>query len=222
MVLAGIASWVSIMKTIAGQIRHNLLIAIDEFKAGDRILINQALALAEDVHQGELRRPTKHPVAPYIVHPMRVALIIIQELKMQEKEIVAAALLHDVVEGSQRRVGVGQIEQSFGRNIALMVSILTKPPENPDVPKEQQLYFYYERIKGANANTRLIKLADRLDNVREAIDSFDTKFQQAYLKETREIFLPLAAETNQQLSDELVKACDQLERAQHQQMETIP
>lgn len=210
------------MKTIAGQIRHNLLLEIDQFKVPDRMLINQALALAEDVHQGDFRRPTKHPPAPYIVHPMRVALIVLQELKMLERDVVAATLLHDVIEGSRRRIGIGQIEQTFGRNIALMVSILTKPLENRDVPKEQQLHFYYERIKSANSATRIIKLSDRLDNVRESADSFDTRFQAVYLKETRDIYLPLAAQTNQMLFEELIKACHTLELVQQQQIETLP
>src|ERR1700675_1176583 len=98
------------MTKIAGTIRHKLLLEIDLLKAPQRILITNALALAEEVHEGAFRRPSKSiPPTPYIVHPMRVALILLQELQMKDTEAVAGALLHDVIEESERRVGVGDL-----------------------------------------------------------------------------------------------------------------
>jgi GTP pyrophosphokinase len=200
------------MVKIAGTIRHKLLLEIDLLKAPSRILINDALALAEQVHEGAIRRPTKTaPVTPYIVHPMRVALILLQELQMKDPEAIAGALLHDVIEESNRRVTVGDLEKKFGRSIALMVSILTKPAINENFAADQLLYFYYERIKGANLQTRLVKLADRLDNLREAVDCLDSQFQERYLKETKEIFLPFAENTDRYLYKELLASCQKLE-----------
>jgi (p)ppGpp synthase/HD superfamily hydrolase len=202
------------MTKIAGTIRHKLLLEIDLLKTEKRILINNALALAEQVHEGAFRRPSKSgPPTPYIVHPMRVALILLQEVQMRDAEAIAGALLHDVIEESDRKVTVSDLEQRFGRSIALMVSILTKPAINENIPAEQLLYFYYERFKGANLQTRLVKLADRLDNVREAIDSIDYQFQERYLKETRDIFLPFAEATDKYLYKELLASCNQLENA---------
>lgn len=209
------------MIKIAGTIRHKLLLEIDLLKAPSRILINEALALAEQVHEGAIRRPNKTaPVTPYIVHPMRVALILLQELQLKDPEAIAAALLHDVIEESNRRVTVGDLEQKFGRSIALMVSILTKPPTNENFAPDQLLYFYYERIKGASLQTRLVKLSDRLDNLREAVDTLDSQFQERYLKETKEIFLPFAENTDRYLYKELLATCKRMETELN--FETVP
>jgi (p)ppGpp synthase/HD superfamily hydrolase len=202
------------MTKIAGTIRHKLLLEIDLLKAPSRIQINDALALAEKIHEGTFRRPSKTDAAtPYIVHPMRVALILLQELQMKDPEAIMGALLHDVVEESDRSVSISELEKRFGRAVALMVSILTKPVSNENMPPDQLLYFYHARIKGANLQTRLVKLADRLDNVREAADSVDTQFQERYLKETKEFFLPFAEDTDRYLYKELLAACSKLESA---------
>ncbi len=93
-----------------------------------------------------------------------------------------------------------------------MVSILTKPPlTQSDVARNQMLYFYYERIKGASLPTRMIKLADRLDNVREAVNCVDNSFRARYLQETKEVFLPFAKATDKYLLKELATSCQQLE-----------
>jgi (p)ppGpp synthase/HD superfamily hydrolase len=121
--------------------------------------------------------------------------------------------LHDVIEDSQGRIGIGDIEEKFGRGIALMVSILTKPPLNENIPRERQLQVYYERITSSSLPTRIVKVADRLDNIRDCIDLADMPFQQRYLSETQKIYLPLAENTDQYLHDELVTACDALQNS---------
>ncbi len=204
------------MSTAAGSIRHRLLLEIDNLKQGDRVLITDALALSEEAHQGQFRKNTKQAEpnkVPYVVHPMRTALIILQEMGLKDKETIIASLLHDVVEDSQGRIGIGNIEEKFGRGIALMVSILTKPPVNENIPREKQLQVYYERITSSSLATRIVKVADRLDNIRDCVDLADMPFQQKYLAETQEIFVPLAENTDQYLYDELVTACDALQNS---------
>jgi (p)ppGpp synthase/HD superfamily hydrolase len=201
----------------AGALRHRLLLGIENFKVTDKVMIGKALSLAEQIHGKESRRtpkftPTKP--APYIVHPMRVALIILEELELKEPIAIASALLHDVVESSKGKTSIGSLEESFGRPTAMMVSILTKPPmtaTDTAVEKEQKLNTYYGRISHASVEAKLVKLADRLDNTRDALDLLDKAFQQKYLEETRKIYLPLAEQTDSYLYDELILACQRLE-----------
>lgn len=189
------------------------MLALDQFRPHEKALLNKALVLAEEVHEMQFRKPCKNiPAQPYIIHPMRVALILLEELEFKDIEAIAAAILHDVVEDSDGRVSVTDIENEFGRNIALMVSILSKPPKDKNVSRGQQLSTYYERIERASIPTRLVKLADRLDNMREIVDTIDRDFQEDYLKETMKVFLPLAEASDAYLFEELVTACQALEQ----------
>jgi (p)ppGpp synthase/HD superfamily hydrolase len=203
----------SFIATSPGSIRHRLLLEIDGLKAGERVLINKALTFAEEAHKGHFRKPAMTPESkrvPYIVHPMRVALIILQELGLKEADTLAAALLHDVIEHSDGLVGLADVEKQFGRQIALTVSILSKPPKNANIPRETQMSTYHARVAAASISTRIIKLADRLDSLREAVDLRDPQQQETYLKETRETYIALAEATDEYLHEELVQACERL------------
>ncbi len=82
-------------------VRSKLLLSIELFKQPDKIAIERALHLAEEVHRNSVRTACRHSSEnsqKFIVHPMRVALILIEELKISHPEPVSAALLHDVVE----------------------------------------------------------------------------------------------------------------------------
>ena len=175
---------------LAGQFRHRLLLAIEQFQIVDKIMLGKALATAEEIHRDQYRKANKENPrqgAPYIVHPMRVALVIINELELKEPLAVATALLHDCVEMSDGKLTIGQVEESFGRPIAMMVSILTKPALKADTPfleRDQKLKIYRERISLASVEAKLIKPGNRLDNLRDSEDILDKGFQMRYLKET--------------------------------------
>jgi GTP pyrophosphokinase len=194
------------------------MLRVDDLQQPERVLLTRALALAETIHEGQFRKPSKHDPQlrePYIVHPMRVALILFDELGLKDREAICAALLHDVVEDSNGRVTTSDLERKFGRIIALMVSVLTKPGPDKKIPREAQLKTYHERIAQAAIPTRLVKLADRLDNMRECIDCNDPAFQEKYLIETRKEYLPIAETTDDYLHNELVALCDKLEATLH-------
>jgi (p)ppGpp synthase/HD superfamily hydrolase len=201
-------------KSLAGVVRHRLVSQLDDYKAGERAMLWKALALAEEIHEKEVRRPGKSvTVQPYIVHPMRVALVLLEELEYRDFEVIAAALLHNVLESAEGRLSVSDLEQQFTPNIALIVSTLSKPPKDAALSRGQQLSTYYDRLSQAPIPTRLIKLSDRLDNVRETIDSIDPEFQEDYLKTTMKIYLPMAEDTDQYLFEELVTCCQELQNA---------
>jgi len=191
------------------------LLSVDTLKQPDRVMITRALALAEEVHEKHFRMPYKHdPPArsPFIVHPMRVALILLEELNITHREVLSAALLHDVVEDSDPPITTHDLEQKFGRNVALIVSIITRPAPDKAIARQQQLETYYGRIAKANTYSRIIKLAERLDNLRDLLAVDNPDFQKEYLIQTWEVYMPIAQVTDHRLHASLLSVCREMEQ----------
>ena len=90
---------------------------LDSGRAYDFDMIDRAYALAAKAHGDQRRRSGE----PYICHPLSVAQILV-ELGM-DSESIAAALMHDVAEDTS--VGVTEIRQKFGDEVALLVDGVT-------------------------------------------------------------------------------------------------
>jgi (p)ppGpp synthase/HD superfamily hydrolase len=200
------------MVSSKGALRHKFMGLIDQFKPADKALISDALRFAEAAHDGQYRKLTKFQDLPdpYIVHPIRVAMIVIEELRLTDPVIICGALLHDAVEDSGGKITTSDIEKTFGRNVALMVSILTKPPADEKISRSEQLHTYHGRINQSNLQTKIVKLCDRLDNIRETVDSSDLAFQKKYLAETMSIHAPMAENVDPYLFSELVETCEKI------------
>lgn len=197
-----------------GSMRSRLLLGVDSLKPWERTLIEQALHLAEEVHRDSVRNHSSQVTctpAPFIVHPLRVALILIEELKIIHPEPVSAALLHDVVEHSRGKYSTFHLEKRFGRNVALMVSCVTRPAPDELIPRKQQMQVFHDRIAQSAKYTRIVKLAERLDNLRDLFACEDQESRCAYLCETIDTYLPIAANTDPTLHAELTTVCRQLE-----------
>ena len=92
--------------------------------AADEIaFIALAYDTAEKAHSGQRRDEG----TPYIVHPLRVAVSLIDELKIYSPEMISAALLHDVIEDSDTTRE--QLAGMFGEQVAEIVWLLTKLEE---------------------------------------------------------------------------------------------
>lgn len=162
--------------------------------------MQSAFDLAEKEHEGQVRKQhvsRQNETDPYLIHPLRVCLILMNELQLLDVTSLAAAVLHDVVEDGNSRPSIEDIRSSFGDSIATTVNYLTKP----DCPEGQKhtaesLRPYHESFYDAPLHVRLVKLSDRLDNLRETLLIDRPIFQQRYLLETQEIYLPLAAQTS--------------------------
>lgn len=206
-------------RKLAGTIRHRLMLSIELFRHSDQQFLQRVLAFAEGIYDKKYRKPTKsYPErgVPLVVHPMRVALILIEELEFKDLGAVSGSILHDVIETERDKVTIADIEKNFGRPIAMLVSILTKPaiePDDSDDERVQKLATYHKRLEQASVLSKLVKLADRLDTIREAPDWLNKDEQRRYLDETRAIFIPIAEGVDTYLLDEITVACDALEAA---------
>lgn len=152
----------------------------------DRELIERAFFLAKEAHKGVLRRDGD----PYILHPLSVAKIVVEEIGLGTKS-VAAALLHDVVEDTSYTVE--EIDTMFGDKIAYMVDGLTKMAGVVNKDTSKQAAYFRKVLLTLSDDVRviLIKIADRLHNMRTMI-SMPRDKQIKISSETLYLFAPLA------------------------------
>ena len=154
--------------------------------------IQRAFDLANSAHKGARRRSGE----PYILHPIAVAKIVVEDIGLGWKSI-CAALLHDVVEDTS--CTTEDIRNLFGDKIASLVDGLTKiktvldKEDKPQQVLSMQAENFRRILLTLNEDTRvvLIKLADRLHNCR-TIGFMPESKREKILSETMYIFIPLA------------------------------
>lgn len=149
-------------------------------------MINKAFDLAYEAHKGMRRRSGE----PYILHPIAVARICVDEIGMSTKGVIAA-LLHDVVEDTD--LTLEDLQALFGNKIASIVDGLTKLEGVFDQNASQQAENFRKLLITMIDDVRviLIKLADRLHNMR-TLDSMPEHKRLKIAGETLYIYAPLA------------------------------
>jgi guanosine-3',5'-bis(diphosphate) 3'-pyrophosphohydrolase len=145
--------------------------------------ISHALAVAEEAHSGQVRDDG----TPYFLHPLRVALSLAEELDVWDPDLLCAALLHDAVE-DRKQLTSAHIDTEFGARVGHIVRVLTKP-NNPTKAREEINRYYFSRLLRADEDCKLVKLADKLDNVRDAINSPDLAKRQRTAAEAKDFYL---------------------------------
>ena len=124
----------------------------------------------------------------HIVHPLRTALILAEELEIRDADVVTAALLHDTLEAKGTVATREKIEKNFGKRVALLVWNLTKEDW-----ESKNMESYLQKVRSSGELTKIIKLADRLDSTRH-LNSKSKKKQRVYWKSTLEDFAPIFKE----------------------------
>lgn len=144
--------------------------------------VELAYTLAKFGHRAQVRKEldeTGRPVR-YFEHVKRVALILIDEVKLVNKDMVIAALIHDGIEDT-RDLTPAMIEHVFGEDVVKMVKTLSKDPKEG----------YLERFHmSTDYRPYILKGCDRLDNLR-SLGQASLAFQEKQIKETRESYFPL-------------------------------
>ena len=155
-------------------------------KEEDWNFIKRAYFLAKEAHQGVRRRSGE----PYFLHPIAVAQIVVDEIGLGVKSVVAA-LLHDVVEDTDYTVE--DMEHIFGPKIASMVDGLTKMSGVFNADTSRQAEYFRKVLLTLSDDVRviLIKIADRLHNMR-TLGAMPQNKQIKITGETIYLFAPLA------------------------------
>ncbi len=157
-----------------------------KLKKGDRELVRTAFKIAADAHKTMRRKSGE----PYILHPLAVAMICVEEIGLGVRSTICA-LLHDTVEDTD--VTLDEIQTEFGVEIAKIVDGLTKISNVMDTNTSMQAENFKKILLTLTDDPRviLIKLADRLHNMR-TLDSMKKEKQLKISSETVWVYAPLA------------------------------
>ncbi len=174
--------------------------------------VEHAIALAKEVHWNQLRDDG----SPYLeqhIYPVVGMMLWIYSLRgklwkeyinyfpdpadranvatpRRSRDMVIVALLHDILEDSD--IDERELKYTFGERIYEMVKILTK--KRPGVDK-YSISEYMQRVCAAPRQVRIVKLADRLNNV-FCLQYTDEEKRKRYLEETARWYMPLAKKTS--------------------------
>lgn len=170
----------------------------------DEILVMFAYRLSVLGHQDQQRDSGE----PFAEHPRRVALILTEEVGITDPEMLSAALLHDLIEDANPHgmwvLTWRSMRVVFGKRVHDLVRVLTKKPG-------ERREHYFGRVACADDDASVIKLADRLDNLR-TLSAWGADHQRRYIEETRSVLLPIAERVNAYLADEIRHTCEDVER----------
>ncbi|WP_187263269.1 RelA/SpoT family protein [Pontibacter beigongshangensis] len=173
-------------KEILRHYRRLLRYAKPFLKDNDAKIIKKAFNTSLEAHK-DMRRKSGEP---YILHPLAVAQIAVEEIGLGTTSIVSA-LLHDVVEDTDWEIA--DIERDFGPSVARIIEGLTKISGVFEYGSSQQAENFRKMLLTLSDDVRviLIKLADRLHNMR-TLDSMPRHKQLKIASETMYLYAPLA------------------------------
>ncbi len=143
-------------------------------------LVAQAITLACQAHLGQVR---KDGCTPYVSHVIRVGWLLEHVFGIHDPEVLAAGVLHDVIEDTT--VDYDDLQQQFGSRVADLVACLSKDKRQPEPQREAA---YHQQLLAAGPDVLAIKLADLLENLSdvnclpsakraEAVAKFQATFQ---------------------------------------------
>ena len=155
-----------------------------EDNTDDVVKITRAFALATRAHRG---RSNDELGAN---HPLRVALVLAEELQIRDAELVSAALLHDALESLSEE----ELLQECGGRVVSIVRAATEPKK----PEEKKaLEDYFARLAKEPKEARYVELADRLDTARAMKNFAHRDRALRYKEETQKHVVPLAQGTDE-------------------------
>ena len=175
-------------KIILREYRALLRALKESLKKGDKKMLRQAFEIAVDAHK-DMRRKSGEP---YILHPLAVARIVVEDIGLGVTSAICA-LLHDTVEDTE--ITLDDISREFGTHIAKIIDGLTKISNVVDIKADTTIQAENFRkillTLADDPRVILIKLADRLHNMR-TLDSMSRDKQLKISSETTYIYSPLA------------------------------
>ena len=150
----------------------------------DTALLLQALHFSADRHRHQRRKDRN--ASPYINHPIEVAHVLAHIGGVGDLTTLIAALLHDTIEDTATTGD--ELEQEFGREVRLLVEEMT---DDKKLPKAERKRLQVEHAKGASHRAKLIKLGDKICNVRDIIqappDGWSPQRRREYLDWTEQV-----------------------------------
>ncbi len=123
-------------------------------------LLLKALAFAAHKHRDQRRKDAE--ASPYINHPIALANLLVNEGGVTDVEVLCAALLHDTVEDTATTPE--ELADAFGARVAGIVAEVT---DDQRLPKAERKRLQIEHAAGLTPEAKLVKLADKICNLRD-------------------------------------------------------
>jgi GTP pyrophosphokinase len=168
------------------------LLKLYEDSIEDIVAITRAFGIAYVIHKGKFYDNIKSE--PYINHTLRVALILANELKVKDKDVIIAAILHDAFEKTCTNPFHEDLKKIIGDK-ALNLILST----NKFNIKNMESNEYCKLVLKSSKIVRYLLLANRLDSIRILKNSVHKDKVQRFKRETQEYFLPIANLTDDSL-----------------------
>lgn len=124
----------------------------------------RALAFAADKHRNQRRKDVE--ASPYINHPIGLADVLANEAGIEDERVLVAAVLHDTVEDTE--TSEQELVRLFGKEIADIVIEVT---DDKALPKAERKRLQVERAPALSRRAKLVKLADKICNLRDVASS---------------------------------------------------
>lgn len=125
-------------------------------------LILKALTFAAHMHRDQRRKGEN--ASPYINHPIALANVLCNEGGITDVNVLCAALLHDTIEDTETTPA--ELAELFGKVIADIVMEVT---DDKTLLKEDRKRLQIEHAAHASYQAKLVKLADKISNLRDII-----------------------------------------------------
>jgi (p)ppGpp synthase/HD superfamily hydrolase len=170
--------------------------------------IARAAAFAATAHEGQTRDDGG---GPYIRHPERVAAALAR-LYPKDIALISAAWCHDVLEDCPQ-VKEATMRLTIGNDALALVKEVTNPSKAyPDLPRAERKAMDRAHIAVISRRAKLIKLADRTDNLAEGATCPDKAWLATYVGESR-LLLEVLKGTDEVLEDDFAEALERAARA---------
>jgi len=165
--------------------QHVIDVMAPRISASDLERLKNAYEFAREAHKNQKRKSGD----PYIIHPISVASIAAEELKLGVNSVITS-FLHDVVEDTEYTLD--DIRERFGDDVAFLVDIVTKKKKNK-YKMSKQVDNYQQLLDSLHFDIRalMVKIADRLHNMR-TLQSMRPDKQMKIAGETDYFYAPLA------------------------------
>ena len=147
-------------------------------------LLLKALAFAASKHRDQRRKDAQ--ASPYINHPIALAEVLAGEGGVSDVEVLAAALLHDTIEDTATTAE--ELRAEFGERIAGMVAEVT---DDQQLVKAERKRLQIVHAAGLSPGARLVKLADKICNLRDVAErppaKWDLQRRQEYFEWAKKV-----------------------------------
>lgn len=127
-------------------------------------MVLKAMTFAASKHRDQRRKDAE--ASPYINHPIAVADVLWYDGDVRDAVVIAAALLHDTIEDT--KTTGAELRRQFGRKVAGIVDEVT---DNKRLPKERRKELQIEHAAHLSRAAKLVKLADKICNLRDILSS---------------------------------------------------